>query len=127
MRTVLLLSALRPFAQILTQKLRDELNTKLLHKTDYAGAENEIASYGADVALIEIAESGKYDAVYCLALCATLRENAPGCKILLLCPEQDEAAVEAAVQGRRDGCIDDFLFCNATVDYITAKISSFLA
>jgi hypothetical protein len=74
----------------------------------------------ANTVLIEIAETGKYDAGYCLSLCVRVR--APGRKLFLLCPEQDETSVSAVIRAKRQGLIEDFMFYSASVDYLVSKL-----
>jgi len=127
MRTVLLLTQRRPVAQSLMRKMRNTPDVRLLYEHDYTEAETSVLSDFVGVILVEIAESGKYDTGFCLALCNRIRMKAPGCKLLLLCPEQDEIIIAAAIEAKRDGHVDDFLFCDATIDFIMAKILSFLS
>lgn len=122
MRTIVFVTPRQPIAQLLTQRLRDVPGANLIYEPDYAGFVDAISSYGADTALVEVEESGQYDMAYCLSLCKRIRKEAPNCRVLLLCPEQDAAGVSAAVEAMRDGRIDDFLFCNTTTEYLTAKL-----
>ena len=122
MRTILLITPRQPIAQILTQRLRDAPFIRFVHEPDYSRFDSGLSSYGADTALIEAQESGEYGIAYCLSLCDRLRIETPGCRVLLLCPEQDAAGVSAAINAKRAGRIDDFLFCDATTDYLTSKL-----
>ena len=126
MRTVLLLMQRRPVAQGLIRKMEGTPGIKLHFESDYANAEAVEETGGAGLILMEIAESGVYGSDYCLALCARLRMRAPGCKLLLLCPEQDKAGVDAVMAAKQNGRVDDFLFYDATIEYLAAKVSSFL-
>lgn len=125
MQTIVLMMRRKPAAQGLIRKLRDSGESlRLACEPDYARACEAIRAHAAGVALIEIAECGEYNAAYCLALCARLRRQAPGCKLLLMCPEQDTAAVSQAVQAKRDGRIDDFVFYDSTIEYLASKLLS---
>jgi len=116
----------QPVAQGLMYKLGDlsgdHPHVRVFHELDYANAEYTANSNTADVALIEAAETGEYDVFYCLALCARLRASA--CKLLLLCPEQDEASVSAAVEAKQNDLIEDFVFYDASIDYLISKLLS---
>ncbi|MDR0490013.1 MAG: hypothetical protein LBH28_02035 [Oscillospiraceae bacterium] len=127
MQTVLLLMQRKPVAQSLMRKMHGTAGIGMIHEIDYAKAVTCILPNTVGVALVEISESGRPDVDCCLALCARLRSMAPGCKLLLMCPEHDRAAVMAIITARLDGSVDDFLFCNATIDFIEAKIMSFLS
>ena len=112
----------QPVAQGLIIKLRSDTGVLAIHEPDYPKAVSAAETNNADAILIEITESGEYDATYCLELCNRVRAKSPGCRILLLCPEQDEPSVLAAVEAVRAGRIDDFLFYDASTDYIISKL-----
>ncbi len=120
MRTIVLVMLRKPVAQGIIQKLHNNPSIRLLHESDYNNAHNAIRENAAEVALVEIAETGEYTADYCLALCAKLR--ASNCKLLLLCPEQDEGSVAMAVEAKQAGYIEDFIFYDASIEYLTSKL-----
>jgi len=124
-RTIVLVMRRKSIAQGLTQKLWNQADLHLVYELSYSHAQAAVCSHGAGVALIEVAESGEHHGVTdCLALCASLREAAPHCKLLLLCPERDREGVARAVEAKRTGHIDDFVFYDATSDYLAAKLLS---
>ena len=123
MQTTVLIMRRRSIAQGLAQKLRDDPNIHLVFEPSYLRAQAVVRSRAANAALIEVAESGGHHRISdCLALCARLREEAPGCKLLLMCPERDEAVVARAVEAKRTGRIDDFVFYDSTIDYLASKL-----
>ena len=122
MKTILLVTLRQPVAELLIQKLRDFPGISLIYEPDYAKFSKAVASYGADTALIEVQESGERGMAYCLSLCDQMRKETPRTRTLLLCPEQDTVVVSDAVEAKREGRIDDFLFYNATTDYLTSKL-----
>ena len=103
-------------------EIRSYHSEQAIYEPDYDQVVADAVAYHAGVALIEMAESGAHDAGYCLALCARLRKEAPACRLLLLCPEQDEPSVSAVVEAARDRRIDDFLFYEASIDFIASKL-----
>ncbi|MCL2105516.1 MAG: hypothetical protein FWH26_00360 [Oscillospiraceae bacterium] len=115
MQTVVLVMRRGLAAQGLMRKLRGDPDLRLTYEPAYSRA---------DVALIEVAESGRQDISYCLSLCDRLQTEAPLCKRLLMCPEQDGTAVARAVEAKRAGRIDDFVFYDATPDYLVSKLLS---
>lgn len=124
MQTVALIMRRRPVAQGLMDALRNGGDVHIIFEPDYAHADVAIRSHGAGIALIEVAEAGEYDMEHCLALCAWLRKETPDCKLLLMCPEQDEESVAQAVTAKRAGRIDDFVFYDSTMDYLSSKLLS---
>ena len=122
MRTLVLMMLRQPVAQCLTKKLSGASGVRVLHYSDYSNAAGAVHTDGADTVLVEIAESGEYDASYCLALCSRLRGAAPGCRLLALCPEHDGAGVLAMVEAKQEGLIEDFIFYDASIDYMASKL-----
>ena len=77
-----------------------------------------------DAALIEVAEDGEPDMSRCLALCGRLHKQAPECKLLLLLPGADKPGVARAANARKEGIIEDFVFYDASSDYLISKLLS---
>lgn len=125
MQTILLMMRRRPIAQDFMEKFKDHPDVHIAYEPNYETAD-AVHSQDGGVALIEVGETGGYDAAFCLALCKRLREKAPAYKLILLCPEQDEASVSQAVSAKRDGRIDDFVFYDASLAYLTSKLLSML-
>lgn len=126
MQVAVLLMRRGPIAQALGRKLNESPDTTSLHEPDYARAAGTIACSGAGVALIEVGETSDYGARHCLDLCRRLRKCAPCCKLVLMCPEQDEAGVCQMIQAKKGGQIDDFVFYDASLDYLSSKLLSML-
>jgi hypothetical protein len=122
MQTILLVILRQPVAEVLIQKLREVTDIRLIYEPDYFKFFNTADNCGADTILIEVQETGDYGMTFCLTLCGRLRKEAPGRRVILLCPEQDATCVSDAVKAMRDGSIDDFLFFNATIDYMVSKL-----
>ncbi|HCC34417.1 MAG TPA: hypothetical protein DEQ02_01785 [Ruminococcaceae bacterium] len=120
MRNIVLLMLRKPVAQGLISNLEGIPEIRLFYENDYSKASNLIYKNNANIALVEIAETGEYDVYYCLALCAKLRMSK--CKLLLLCPEQDESTIAAAVNAKQKGYIEDFIFYDASIDYLASKL-----
>lgn len=123
-RTAVLVVWRSSVAQGLAQRLRDTPSLRLLFEPSHTRAEAAVRSGGADVALVEVAESGGHGIADCLALCDRLREEAPQCKLLLMCPEQDRAGVAQAIEAKSQSRIDDFVFYDATTEYLVSKLLS---
>ncbi len=109
-------------ARALLKKLQDATQILPYCESYYSRAERIIGSDKVAVALIEVAESGEYGIAFCLALCTRLRPT--GCKLVLLCPEQDEHVVAATADAMRSGLIDDFVYYDSSLDYTVAKLLS---
>lgn len=126
MQTIMLIMRRKPIAQGFIARFKDDADVNIMHEIDYANAAAAIAVNNASVALVEVGETSGYDVAHCLVLCGQMREKTPECKLMLLCPEQDEKSVAEAVAAKREGRIDDFVFYDASLDYLISKLLSML-
>ena len=124
LKTVLLIMRRASLAQGLMAKVRDAPGLQLCYEPDYANVDVAIRSHLATGALLEVAEDGTHDIGFCLALCAWLREVTPHCRLMLMCPEGQAEAVHRAVEAKRNGAIDDFVFYDVSLDYLAASLQS---
>lgn len=122
MSIVMLFMQRKAIAQGLMDKLKDSVDIHLIYVADYAIAKETIVSYDAQAVLIEATESGHYNIDYCLNLCQKIRKNTPECKLLLMCSDQDEYCIQGVVAAKGNGLIDDFVFYDASIDYLASKI-----
>ena len=124
MPSVILIIYCIAIAQGLMVKLRDSPEISLVYESEYHKADIAISNYGAKSVLIEATEAGIYDIDYCLKLCKSLRIQTPECKLLLMCPEQNEKSVKQVVFAKAENEIDDFVFYDVTIDYLASKLIS---
>ena len=121
-KTIILAMLRLPVAQGLAHKLRKDSGANVIIESEYSKVISLAQDNSADSVLIEVSESGKYDAEFCLELCNGLRGSAPDCRRVIMCPETDELCVFEAVEALRDGMIDDFLFYDGSIDYLASKL-----
>jgi len=122
-RTVVLVIWRKSIAQGLAHRLRGDQEIHLIFEPSHSLAHAAIRFRAADAALIEVAESGEHHGIAdCLSLCARLREEAPQCKLLLMCPERNQGDVSRTVEAKRMGHIDDFVFYDSSIDYVASKL-----
>ena len=124
LKTVLLIMRRVSLAQGLMAKARDDPGLRLCYEPDYARAAEAIRSHQVAGALLEVAEDGAQDIGFCLSLCARLRETAPRCRLMLMCPEGQAETVRRAVEAKRRGQIDDFVFYDVSLDYLSASLQT---
>lgn len=124
MPIVILIMQRKAIVQALMTKLGGNPGIRLIFEPNYSKAPVVIHNQAAKVALIEVAESGRYDMLYCLTLCKQLRKAAPDCKLLLMCPEQNEGSVKLVINAKCGKQIDDFVFYDVTIDYLASKMLS---
>lgn len=124
LKTVLLIMRRASLAQGLMAKARDDPDLRLCYEPDYDHVDAAIRSHQAAGVLLEVAEDGAQDIDFCLALCAWLREVTPRCRLMLMCPEGQVEAVHRAIEAKRKGEIDDFVFYDVSLDYLAASLQS---
>ena len=124
LKTVLLIMRRASLAQGLMAKVQDAPGLQLCYEPDYANADVAIRSHLDTGALLEVAEDGAQDIGFCLALCAWLREVTPHCRLMLMCPEGQAETVHRAIEAKRRGEIDDFVFYDVSLDYLAACLQS---
>ncbi len=124
MSIIMLMMVRESIVESLTAKLQNSPNVSVIHDPDYDNAKLTIGRHNPNVAVIEVTETDRHNVSYCLALCQQLRQLVPKCKLLVMCPEQDENGVKQVVDAKLTKKIDDFVFYDVTVDYLTSKILS---
>lgn len=124
LKTVLLIMQRASLAQGLMAKVRDAPGLQLCYEPDYANADMAIRTHLAVGALLEVSEDGVHDMDFCLALCAWLREVTPHCRLMLMCPEGQTEVVHRAIDAKRRGEIDDFVFYDVSLDYLAASLQT---
>jgi len=108
-------------------KLDTGSEVSVFYEPDYTQADICVKRNNAKVVFIEASETGVYDVMHCLDICAKLREEVSGCKLILMCPEQDEEAVAQTVSAKHNGDIDDFVFYEASFEYLSSKILTMMS
>lgn len=124
LKTVILIMQRASLAQGLMAKVRDVPDIQLCYEPNYANADVSIRAYLAAGALLEVSEDDTHNISFCLALCARLREVTPHCRLMLMCPEGQPEAVHRAIEAKRRGEIDDFVFYDVSLDYLAASLQS---
>ena len=124
LKTVLLVMRRASLAQGLMAKARDDPDLRLCYEPDYDHVDAAIRSHQVAGALLEVSEDGRQDMGFCLSLCARLRETAPGCRLMLMCPEGQAETIRLCIEAKRRGKIDDFVFYDVSVEYLIASLKS---
>ena len=78
------------------------------------------------LALVEIPEQHGDPAQEALRVCDNIREVSPGCQIMLMCPEHDKKSVDACVDAKKKGMIEDYVFYDTSPEYLTSKLQAML-
>ena len=124
LKTVVLIMQRASLAQGLIAKVGNVPDIQLCYEPDYTKVDTAVRKNLADGVLLEVSEDGVYDIDFCLSLCAWLRENMPGCRLMLMCPEGQVETVHRTIEAKQKGEIDDFVFYDVSLDYLTASLQS---
>ena len=111
-------------AQGLIAKMCNVQGIQLYYEPDYTKADLAICTHLADGVLLEVSEDGTHDIDFCLSLCTWLRKVMPRCRLMLMCPEGQTEAVHRTIEAKQKGDIDDFVFYDVSLDYLTATLQS---
>jgi len=71
-----------------------------------------------DIALIDIAS-------FSLSFCQGLHKNLPNCHLLLLVSQDDREIRKMATEAKKKKVVDDFVFYDASLKYLFAKLTAF--
>lgn len=96
---------------------------------DYHQALLDIEILEIDVALIDmelfnIEDTKNVDEKSLFSLAEKIHEKAPHCRLLLLVSQKDQANRAIASQAKKKQLIDDFIFYDASLKYLLAKMTS---
>lgn len=77
-----------------------------------------------DVALIDVTDGAERGMEDVCTICETLRRAAPKCRLILLVSQKDLASRSMAVAAVKRRQADDFVFYDASLDYLFAKLAA---
>ena len=121
---VMLLLCRRVIADLLIKSIEKKEGVEAFGLYDYKNAAITAASRKPDVALVEIPEKNGTPALDTLEICEGIKTNSPGCKIVLLCPENDKESVNVCEEAKKQGKVEDYLFYDSGVDYLVSKLKA---
>lgn len=77
-----------------------------------------------DLALIDVTDSGRGEKDTTLTFCEELHKNLPNCHLLLLVSQDDMVSRKMATKAKQDNIVDDFVFYDASLKYLFAKLAA---
>jgi len=127
MKKIGLITTNKVFAQSLATTIKSMpglgFELELLMNPNQAMLDAELL--GIDVALSDMSVSvGKTNEEF-LCFFDNMHKKLPNCRKLLLVSPDDEAAQKMVVEARDRGSIDDYVFNDASLEYLFAKLSAF--
>ena len=120
----MLLLCRRVIADLLIVSIEKSGGVEAFGIYDYNNAVTAVESRKPNIALVEIPEKRGEPAMDTLDICDKIKAVRPECKIALLCPEQDKKSVDACVEAKKQGRVEDFLFYDSGVDYLVSKLKA---
>ena len=76
-----------------------------------------------DIALVDVVNNKVGEDV--LSLCRSIRRSVPACRILMLMAQSDNTGKTLAIKAIQEKAADDFVFSDASLEYLFAKLSAF--
>jgi hypothetical protein len=122
MISVLLLMNRRIMSDAIMQTLADDSRFKFYASQKYRNVGAAARTFTPNIALVEIPESKAYHPEEYIEICTEVRDAMPGCKLLLMCPEDSGESKKAAVEAMQTGKIDDFVYYDVSIDYLVSKL-----
>ena len=77
-----------------------------------------------DVALIDVMDRGTEEKETIMSFCEGLHRKLPDCFLLLLVSQDDPIRREVATEAKKMGIVEDFVFYDASLKYLFAKLSA---
>jgi len=127
MKNIGIITTSRIFAQSfsLIVKERPELEFRLFLLLDPHQALLDAEIMKIDAAVIDITDNASKHFEDILRFCGELRKILPGCHILLLVSQEDSEDCKMAAEAVKTKKADDYVFYDASLDYLLAKLAAF--
>lgn len=127
MKKIALITTNKLLAQSLASAIKgmpsSEFEPFLLLNPNQALMDAEI--FNIDIALIDVRNSGAIEKESPLFFYQALHDSLPNCHLLLLVSQDDQASRKMAAEAKERSIVDDFVFYDASLKYLLAKLASF--
>ena len=125
MQRLLMVMYRRIISDGIKNSLKGNPDAEVYVEHNYDNAVFAANTYLPNVILLEIPENRAWAPEPYIRLCAELKGELPGCKLLLMCPENSRESKLAAIDAMRRCMIHDFIYFNVTLDYLLSKLEVF--
>ena len=126
-RTVMLTLHRRVLTEIFTEAIEKRPRTEVFAEHEISNLTSAVKERKPDVALVEVPERNGTPVLNALVTCDLIKDARPECKIMLMCPEANKEGVGECIKAKREKRIDDFLFYDATPEFLAAALESMLS
>jgi len=123
-KTVMLVLCRKVISGLLIEAIKSRTDMDAFGLYEFSEAKGMATAMQPKIALVEIQENRGNPAQDALDACMEIKEASPGCKIILICPDNDEESVSACIEAVKEGRINDYLFYDLSVDYLVSKLMS---
>ena len=124
MQKVMLMMDRRFLAQTLMKSLKSDERFSFFAEYDYQNAALVASAVQPDIAVVEVPESKAWRAMDYLTVCGGIRSASPHCRVLFFCPENSQDSRSVAIEAKRSGAIDDFIFFDTSWNYLVSKLEA---
>ena len=123
-KIVMLVLCRKVIAGLLIEAIKKRTDMDAFGLYEFNKAKGMAKARQPKIALVEIPENRGHPARNALDVCGEIQEASPGCKIILICPENDEESVAVCIEDAKTGKISDYMFYDLSVDYLVSKLIS---
>ena len=123
---VMLVLCRKVIAKLFIEHIQNNTQMEAFGVYEFNKVKNMALVHQPILALVEIPEQHGNPAGDALDVCEDIKDACPNCKIMLMCPEQDKQSVDACVEAKRKGKIEDYIFYDTTPEYLASKLESML-
>jgi response regulator RpfG family c-di-GMP phosphodiesterase len=113
-------------AKLLIEHITGNTRLEAIGVYEYDKAKKMAQIHHPVLALVEVPERHGEPVLDAFDVCMDIKEACPDCKIMLMCPEQDERSVDACADAKRNNRIEDYIFYESSPEYLTSKLKALL-
>ena len=127
MKKIALITTNKIFAQSLKAAVKadQDLDVELFLLLNPQQALLDAKIFEIDVALIDVMDSDIEKKEKPLLFCEKLHSSLPNCHLLLLVSQENMVSRKIAIQAKEKKIVDDFVFYDASLKYLFAKLTAF--
>ena len=125
-KIVILVLCRKVIAQLFIEYITSNTQMEALGVYRFCEVRNIALIHNPALALVEIPERRGAPLQEAFDVCDDIKEVCPNCKIMLMCPEQDTKSVDACVEAKKKGDIEDYVFYDTSPEYLTSKLKALL-
>ena len=125
-KVVILVLCRKVIAQLFIEHITNNTQMKALGVYGFSEVRNIALVHNPILALVEIPEQHGDPVQEAFDVCGDIKKVCPNCKIMLMCPEKDKKSVDACVEAKKKGYIEDYVFYDTSPIYLTSKLEALL-